>query len=229
MADEFDVVDVVTDGPSYTDDGEQDLLNVDPEVAQEIASLAAEVDADDETAKSDGVRTRRQATRHALAAVRSGLAIWYGLCLFFVRDVPFNVDRLYPDARTAWREAERRHRFDGDYDAVPGGKPFFYRIGIHDHVVYTLGRGKCVSTDVVEHGKPDVVMLAAIAEKWRARPLGHTDDLNGEDVPAPRPRRRRVTRAFKVKTLRFAIVRARAAGEYGRVGRLRHWLAQVRK
>lgn len=218
--DDLEPVDVTTDGPAITGNGDQDLTDI----ADGDAKLAFGL------TDNGKVRTKRQAIEWALDQVKRQLAIYAGLCLMFVR-LCFNVDPLNPDAKSAWMECPpgRRHPFDGNYAAVPAGKAFFYRVGEHWHVVITLPKGRCVSSDVVRYGYVNIVRLEAIADAWAAEPLGYVDELNGEyPVPAPRPRHRVTTRQFRIRFLRAAIARARAAGDHSRAARLHRWLNQVR-
>ncbi len=205
---------VTTDGPAAPADGLQDRLDGDA-----IAKLA-----------DTAIRTRHQAHVWAFGQVRAGLPIYHELCLMFTRLCP-NVGPLYPDARTARLEAVHFHR-ESDPDKVPNGKPVHFATSSdHDHVAWAIGNGKCVSSDTDRErpGTVNVVRIQAICDAWGAKLLGWADDINGEDVPAPRPRPRVSDRAWRIRMLRSAIQRARSAGQLHRVARLRKWLRALRK
>lgn len=93
------------------------------------------------------------------------------------------------DAEDGWKFAKFKHPFDGDYNAVPRGVPFWWGGGSHDngHVVVTLGSGRCMSTDIERDGYYDNVPLALIAQRWGLRPLGWTEDIDGVRAWSPPP------------------------------------------
>lgn len=206
---------VTTTGPSADADGRQDR----PDVAGDLGKLAI-----------GEIRTRHQAHVWAFDQVKAGLAIYHNLCLMFTRLCP-NADALYPDARTAWREAEHKHH-TSDPDAVPNGKPVHFATSSeHDHVAWAIGNGRCVSsdTDASRPGTVNVVRIQAICDAWSATLLGWADDINGELVPAPKPRPRVSDRAWRVRHLVAAIKRAQSEGQSRRVARLRRWLRAIRR
>lgn len=93
------------------------------------------------------------------------------------------------DAEDGWKAARFKHPFDGDYNAVPRGVPFWWSGGSHDngHVAPSTGAGRCMSTDILRPGFYDDVPLALIAQKWGLHPLGWTEDIGGVRVWTPPP------------------------------------------
>lgn len=216
--------DVLTDGPAPSElpDGEQDAV--------ENVVLAGTLTKADTTLTlvSSSVRTVRGAVEWGKGQVERGVAIYHGLCLMFVR-LCLGVDPLAPSAKVAWLQADHKHP-SKDVDSWPRGHAGFMRGGEFWHIVLVLGNGWCLSTDAVEWGKVSRVRIQQLADKWGYEVLGWTDDLNGEHpAPAARPRKPHMSqRDFKVKWLRRAIVRARAAGDHDSAARLRRWLDTVR-
>jgi len=91
------------------------------------------------------------------------------------------------DAEDGWKFAKFKHPFDGNYDAVPRGVPFWWGAGSRDngHVAPATGNAACWSTDIKRTGFYDFVMLSAIHEKWGLIPLGWTEDIDGVRVWTP--------------------------------------------
>lgn len=200
-------LDVTTSGPPEVDS--QDVL----------VDLGA--------AAQSSTRTALGAIRWAWGEVKSDADDYLGLCLRFVR-LSFNVDALYPDAITAWSEADRKWRTDHPAD-VKRGHAVFWRGGDHGHVALAVGRGLCISTDVRTPGQANLVRIAGIAEAWGYDLLGYTADLNG--VVAPRvvaPRLRVSTRDWRIRRLRSAISTARRNGNQKAVTELSRWLRELR-
>lgn len=225
---ELDPVDVTTEGPTLHPEGDQDVME--DHALRELdgvgpATFAAFTET---TAKAgDLVRTARGAIEWARDVSQRNVAIFAGLCLMFVRSC-FNVAPLYPDAWTAWMEADRKNRCT-PADA-PRGRAGFFRGGEHGHVVLTLGRGLCYSSDVKRKGMVDVCRIADIEKAWGYTFVGTTGDLNGENpVPRPRASRRRLSdRAWRIRHVRRALLRARSEGDTQRARRLRRWLDALR-
>ena len=88
------------------------------------------------------------------------------------------------DAEDGWKAAEFKHPFDGDYNGVPRGVPFWWSGGSDDngHVAPTIGSAACWSTDIKRIGFYDLVPLARIHDQWGLTPLGWTEDINGVRV-----------------------------------------------
>jgi hypothetical protein len=171
------------------------------------------------------VRTKRQAIEWGRNEMRSGHDGWAGLCLMFVRSC-YGLEALYPDAWTAWQNAAKRHH--ADPDEAPRGYAGFFRGGDHGHIVLLLGAGRCLTNDTGAPGTINVARLTDIEAAWGYRFQGWTEDLNGEVAPAPRSSSRpRLDRAFRLKLLRQALVRARQQGKYRRAQVLRAWIQRI--
>jgi|SRR5690242_725377 len=211
------LVDITTDGPQTDRDGAQDVPVPD-------ALLAKLVDIGD-----DQVRTVRGAIEWARGQVRNETSGWSGMCLRFVRSC-FGVDPLYPDAKTAWLQADRKHR-EPDVRKWPRGHAGFFEVGEHWHVVLTLGTDEhaCISNDTQGDDQVHRARLTQFAPAWGAVPLGYTDDINGEIAPAVRrPRKPQGGREWRIQFLRRAWVRARAQGHTRRAQLLRKWMLQLK-
>lgn len=98
-----------------------------------------------------------------------------GLCLQFVRH-SLDVPARYPSARVAWQslEPELRRR-----DRPPPGAPTWWEVGLHWHIALHLGSWVYLSTDVQRVGLVDAVPGALIRQRWGARWLGWSPELNG--------------------------------------------------
>ncbi len=224
---ELDPVEVTTTGPQAVhNDGDQDV-EADDRLLELDGVGPATFAAFTETKADDLVRTARGAIEWARDVSQRNVAIFAGLCLMFVRSC-FNVGPLYPDAWTAWLEADRRNRCTPN-DA-PRGRAGFFRGGLHGHVVLTLGKGLCYSSDVKRKGMVDVCRIADIEKAWGYTFVGTTGDLNGESpVPRQKASRRRLTdRQWRIRFLRRALLRARSQGEVERARRVRRWLDALR-
>lgn len=102
-----------------------------------------------------------------------------GLCLQFVRNC-YDIDAHYPDATSAWANANGRHK-TSNANSIPAGVPVWFNTGKHGHIVISLGGGKCISTDIKRHGKADVVNISTITNAWGPL-LGWAETLNGVRV-----------------------------------------------
>lgn len=129
-------------------------------------------------------RTPEQAIEWAQARV--GAFGWDNLCLSFVRQ-SFGIDYVgnWPNddrnAGTAWDRAQIKHR-ETNPTKIPRGVPVFFELATAaDHVVLSLGNGRCISNDFVVDGRIDVVSIADIARRWGPL-LGWTQDLVGNRV-----------------------------------------------
>lgn len=194
---------------------DQDTLADPPALSAELARVAG-----------DDVRTVAGACRWAWSQVKANVDDYFGLCLMFVR-MCLGVDPLYPDAITAWREADRKVREDRPHE-IPRGYATFYRGGEHGHVVLSLGDGYCISTDIRDRGQANKCKLSAITEAWGYELLGYVKDLNGEVAPRETNRRKVSTRDWRIRRLRAAVTHARNAGNMANAERLAVWLRELR-
>lgn len=142
----------------------------------------------------------------AVTDVRSGDAVWRGLCLKRARTL-LGIPAGSPSAITAWEAIPVAHRY-GDDPYPPPGVPVFWRGGKYGHIAVSDGRGWCFSTDIKRRGRLDRVKIVLIHERWGLAYLGWSDTLNGHFVePGPRNLRQgargpdvaRLQRALKVK------------------------------
>lgn len=217
---ELEPAEVTTSGPESPPDDAQDITSSPSTLAGVGPATLAKMAAGD-----DLVRTVRGAIEWGRRQMAERVAAYRGLCLMFVR-MCFNVDPLYPDAITAWENADHR-RVCTPAEAQRGHAGFF-RGGEHGHVVLTLGNGRCLTNDTGAPGTINVAMIADIERAWGYRFLGTTNDVNGEIAPRVRASRRRLTdRQWRIRHLRRALVRARAAGDAPRVRRVKRWLTAI--
>lgn len=126
------------------------------------------------------IRTGAAAIAWGKNEIKNPSRNWNALCLMFVRRC-FNVAAKYPDARTAWANAKKKHK-TSDPSSIPSGVPvFFDTTSKWDHIVLSIGGGKCISTDALRKGKPDIVSIASLAKSWGPL-LGWSEDVNGVTV-----------------------------------------------
>lgn len=218
---ELEPAEITTSGPSTPPDEAQDITSSPATLEGVGPATLAKMGASDAL-----VRTVRGAIEWGRGQARDKVAAYKGLCLMFVR-MCFNVDPLYPDAITAWENADHRRRVTPE--AADRGHAGFFRGGTHGHVVLTLGRGLCLTNDTGAPGTINVARIRDIEAAWGYQWLGTTNDLNGESpVPRVRASKPRMTdRQWRIRHLRRAIVRARAASDGARVRRLKRWLTAI--
>jgi len=139
----------------------------------------------DELGGGDAPRDRHEAValgRHWIA-----IALWLGVgyCLKTIRSL-FGVAALYPDAETAWEEAEHKHRVT-DLAKIPWGVPIWWTNGRYGHVALYIGRGLCITTDYLEPGRLCIARVDRLASWCGGTFVGWTNDIN--DVVVWRPKR----------------------------------------
>jgi hypothetical protein len=125
--------------------------------------------------------------REAIAWARDHMTWEPGYCLQWVRS-SFDVGSLYPDANTAWRNANRKHRTEYGVHC-PRGVPIWWTGGSHGygHVALSLGDGWCLSTDAGGSGKVAKVRISDLTRRWGLNFQGWTEDINGVRVFTPKP------------------------------------------
>lgn len=106
-----------------------------------------------------------------------------GMCLKYVRTW-WEVPSLYPDAITAWREAEHKHGGDRALDP-PLGAPVFWAGGSegHGHIAIYTGGEDMRSTDCTVIGDVSDEHGSWVRKTWGLEYLGWTGDLNGVRLP----------------------------------------------
>ena len=106
------------------------------------------------------------------------------LCLQFTR-MAFDIPAKYPDAKSAWANAKKKHKTSSAKN-IPAGVPVFWETRSKwDHVALSIGGGKCISTDIKRRGKVDVVNIDTVTKSWGPL-LGWSEDLNGVTVYTPK-------------------------------------------
>lgn len=149
----------------------------------DVDARGAQDDLDELGAPADAPNTSREAIRLGRDWIRRSIFVGVGYCLKTIRSL-FGIAALYPDAETAWEEAERKHRTSDPGD-IPWGVPVFWVNGGYGHIALSLGRGRCLTTDYVETGELGVAPIAALGPWCGGRLVGWTNDLNGVDVWEP--------------------------------------------
>lgn len=166
----------------------------------------------------------REALAIGLSMVQDRTYVGVGYCLKVIRSL-YGVAPLYPDATTAWQEAEHKHRTD-DPDNLHALTPIWWTNDGHGHVAFDLRRdGLCLTTDYTESGRLGIAPIAALGPWCGGTLRGWTEDLNGVRVWAPRDP---FDKADKVQLVRRALERARANDRpEGYVNGLRDWLRNL--
>lgn len=102
-----------------------------------------------------------------------------GMCLKYVRTW-WEIGSRYPDAITAWREAEHKHPDDVH---PPLGAPVFWQGGNHGHIAMYVGDVDIRSTDCTATGRVSDAHGSWVHHTWGYEYLGWTGDLNGVRLP----------------------------------------------
>lgn len=153
-----------------------------------------------------------------------------GYCLRTVRGPEFEILPLYPDAETAWEEADLKHP-ETDPLKIPRGAIVFWTNGRYGHVALSVGGGMCWTTDYRRSGFVGLAPIAALGPWCGGRLVGWAEDLNGVDCwPTPdKPKPKPVFNIDdRIRLVRNALERARKndAPKQRRDG-LKQWLAQL--
>lgn len=121
--------------------------------------------------------SRMQALARALKSTRYA----QGMCLQWTR-LQYGIAARYPDATTAWQNAEHRHPGDR---TPPLGAPVFWTGGSkgHGHVAIYVGDGMIRGTDSPTAGKIGTVPLSYPEQHWGLRYGGWSEDVNGVRIP----------------------------------------------
>lgn len=188
----------------------------------------------DELGAGDAPRTRIQAValgRHWIA-----VALWLGVgyCLKTIRSL-FGVAALYPDAETAWEEAEHKHRVT-DLAKIPWGVPIWWVNGRYGHVALYIGRGLCITTDYREPGKLCIASVDRLAAWCGGVFVGWTNDINGVVVWRPKrtkPKPKPWGVEDRLRTIENVLRRTRKRAKNGdvpqrRLDGLEAWVTRLR-
>lgn len=173
-------------------------------------------------------RTPAEALATARRFAADSVYVGVGYCLKTVRTF-YGVPALYPDAETAWEEAEQQHP-TSDPKAIPRGVPVWWTNGRYGHVALSAGGGMCWTTDYRRTGYVNLAPIGPLAAWCGGRLVGWTEDVNGVDVWNPKPTKPAPVfdRADRLKVVTRALERAQANGapRY-RVEGLRAWARQI--
>jgi hypothetical protein len=93
---------------------------------------------------------------------------------------------VWPDAWNAFNRTAEAHK---PAEPAPPGAPVWFdliargqRLG---HVAIADDPGFCWSIDIIRHGKIDRVQISTIVQRWGAKYVGWSTDLEGFDLPFP--------------------------------------------
>lgn len=207
------------------------FANADPD--QPVADYVEP--ADDRPAQDDldelGAGVAPVSPRRAIANMRAlaegDVYVGVAYCLKTVRSA-YGVAPLYPDAETAWEEAEAKHR-TSDPHKIPRGAPVFWTNGRFGHVAVSAGGGMCWTTDYRRTGYVNMAPIAALAEWCGGRLVGWSEDVNGVTVYTPPPPPPTFDLDNRIALIRKALKKARAADAPAwRITGLEGWLDQLR-
>lgn len=224
-----DVADLLEGLPDWTD--------VDP------TPYPADADQDDVEGlggPGDSLRHSKAAIAFARDLIKQHAYVGVGYCLKTVRTY-FGVAALYPDAETAWEQAQHKHRTSNP-DHFPWGTPGFATNGGNGHVWLNIGHGRCITTDYGQAGYIGIAPISAMAPWVRGELAGWSKDLNGvvvwrRDKPTPTPEPDPKPEPEKLWTLQdrldfleAALKRARENNaRQRRIDSLKKWVDHVHK
>jgi hypothetical protein len=106
-----------------------------------------------------------------------------GMCLQQCR-IWAGINAKYPDASTAWRNANNRHL--GDRSGVPRGAAAYWTGGSkgYGHIAISLGNGQFRSTDANGAGRCATRTLAWFDANWPSlKYAGWADNINEVTIP----------------------------------------------
>lgn len=174
----------------------------------------------------DSPNSPREAVATGYRMVKDQTFVGAGMCLRTIRTL-FQVAALYPDAETAWEEAEHRHRVDRIADLQPW-TPIWWTNGRHGHVALDLKRdGLCLTTDYVRTGYLGVARIADLGPWCGGTLRGWSEDINAVRIwSKPDP----FGRDDKIRIVSGALERARKRNRsQAYLDDLGAWLDNIRK
>lgn len=184
-------------------------------------------DLDELGAPGDAPHTSKEAVQLGWEWVRDAVFVGVGYCLKTIRSL-FLVMPLYPDAETGWEQAVYRHK-TSDPDEIPWGVPVWWTNGRYGHIAFSLGKGRCLTTDYVKTGYLGVARIEPLAAWCGGRLVGWSEDINGVIVWRPKAEPEQWDIDDRIAFVKAALQRAiqNEAPEV-RVQGLRRWLKQLR-
>lgn len=141
----------------------------------------------DELGGGDAPNTRVEAVALGRHWIAIALYVGVGYCLKTIRSL-FGVMSLWPDAETAWEQAEHKHWVNVTdlLEKVPWGVPIWWVNGRYGHVALYIGRGLCITTDYKESGRLCIARVDQLAAWCGGRFVGWSNDINGVVVWRPK-------------------------------------------
>jgi hypothetical protein len=106
-----------------------------------------------------------------------------GMCLQQCR-VWAGINAKYPDASTAWRNANNRH--PGDRTSIPRGAAVYWTGGSkgYGHIAISIGKGLVRSTDANGTGRVASRPIAGFDSSWPSlKYAGWADNINEVTIP----------------------------------------------
>lgn len=180
-------------------------------------------------AAGDSLRSSREAIALGRGWARDDVFVGVGYCLKTVRTL-FGVAPLWPDAETAWEEADQRTR--ADVEDTPWGVPNYWTNGRYGHIALSLGihRGRHLSltTDYVRTGFLGVAATDALGPWCRGEYAGWAYDVNGVVVFRPKHKPKPWGLEERRELVQSALERAiRNGARDRRINGLRRWRNQL--
>ena len=216
--------------PAITEAEARDALAIEPTPYELVLEAMADQAQDDLFELGAGAfepATPREAVRNGRELSRESTYVGVGYCLRTVRGPIFEVPALWPDAETAWEEADGQHR-TADPMAIPFGAVPYWLNGGFGHVAVSVGGGLCLTTDYRRPGYVDLAPIAALGPWCRGKLVGWAEELNGVDV-WPNRERPRFDLDDRIVLVRNALRRARDnKAPAHRIEGLEKWLEQLR-
>lgn len=143
-----------------------------------------------------------EAAAYAAGQVRNPDKWYEGLCDHFVTWCYGYQGSGYYDARTHLNSIPDRFRHWGH--EPPVGAFCWWNTGTHQHVAFSVGRGRVASTDILRLGRVDIVSIGALSARWNVPYLGWSEPwvqncwgLNPNHPPNVKPRKTELRQGVK--------------------------------